>query len=331
MTRRHLGNSDLEISPLGLGTWALGGDSAFGWGPQDDRDSISAIRRAFEKGINWLDTAPIYGLGHAERIVGRALRDIGTAQRPLIFTKCGLVWDEVDRSFHSLKAESIRREVEASLSRLMIDVIDLYQIHWPSFPPGTPDDDLEEAWAELSALIEQGKVRHIGVSNFDVSQLERVRAIAPVTSLQPPYSMLMREIETELLPFCRANGIGVIVYSPMHGGLLSGKMTRERFALLPESDWRKRGNPAFREPQLTQNLKFVELLRDIGGHHGHSPAEVAIAWTLRDPVVTGAIVGARRAEQVDGFLAALEFRLSPSEIERIQKYLPKSVGILDFS
>jgi len=331
MTLKPLGNSELNITSIGLGSWAIGGDWSFGWGPQDDDQSIAAIRRGLECGINWIDTAPIYGFGHAERIIAQALKGLGSARRPLVFTKCGLVWDEDKNIGHRLKADSIRKEVEASLQRLQTDVLDLCQIHWPSFPPGSPDPDLEEAWATLADLMERGKIRHIGVSNFNVSQLKRVQAIVPVTSLQPPYSMLMRDSEDEILPFCRQHNIGVIVYSPMHNGLLSGTMTRERITALPASDWRVNFNPAFREPHLSRNLELVELLRGIGKRHGRSAGEVAIAWTLRHPGVTGAIVGARQTRQVDGFIGAMDFRLSESEIAEIEAILPESIDMLQLT
>jgi len=327
----QLGNSDLEISSVGLGTWAIGGPGVFGWGPQDDADSIAAIRRAIDSGINWLDTAPIYGMGHSEKVVANALEEIGSAQQPLVFTKCSLLWDEEKNVVHSLKADTIRREVEDSLRRLRVDVIDLYQIHWPVFPPGAPDPDLEEGWTTLAELKEQGKVRAIGVSNFDATQMERVRPIAPISSLQPPYSMLMRQIEDEILPYCEEHNIGTIVYSPMHNGMLSGSMTRERVDALPESDWRMQVNPAFREPHLSRSLEVAELLKDIGSRHGRSAGEVAIAWTLRHPAVTGAIVGARNAGQVDGFAGALAFRLSDSEIAEIDAILPESISLIELS
>ncbi len=331
MSSQRLGNSDLEITPIGLGTWAIGGDGAFGWGPQDDAQSIAAIHQAIECGINWIDTAPIYGLGHAESIVTRALADVEPARRPFVFTKCSLVWDADKNVTHTLKAEALRKDVENSLKRLQTDVLDLCQVHWPAFPPGRPDPDLEEAWTELARLKEQGKIRHIGVSNCNVDQLKRVQKIAPVTSLQPPYSMLMRQIEDEVLPYCQEQNIGVIAYSPMHNGLLSGKMTRERIAALPKTDWRINVNPAFKEPQLSRSLELVEVLRGIGKPHGRSVAEVAIAWTLRHPAVTAAIVGARRADQVNGFIGAMGFRLSGEEIDTIKKALPESINMMELA
>jgi len=331
MKRNKLGNSDFEITPIGMGTWAIGGDNQFGWGPQDDADSIAAIRRAVELGINWIDTAPAYGFGHAETIVARALRKLSASERPLVFTKCGLVWDEERNITHRLKADSVRREIEASLRRLQVDTLDLCQIHWPAFPPDGPAPDLEEGWTALSELRAQGKIRHIGVSNFSVEQIRRVEAIAPVTSLQPPYSMLMRQIEDRILPYCREHRIGVIGYSPMHNGLLTGSMTRERIASLPRTDWRVNVNPAFREPHLSRNLELVELLKTIGGRHGRSAAEVAVAWTLRHPAVTGVIVGGRTPEQVDGFVGAMEFRLTDAETEEIGGKLPGSIEMMQLT
>ena len=313
---RTLGQSDLQITPLGVGAWAMGGGGwQFGWGQQDDNDSIAAIRAALERGINWIDTAAVYGLGHSEEVVGNAIK--GLARRPYIFTKSERRWDANGKIYPSLKAESIREDCENSLRRLKIDVIDLYQVHWPQ-----PDEDLEEGWTEMARLKEQGKVRWIGVSNFNAAQMERAMKIAPITSVQPPYSLLARESEQEILPFARKHNIGVLVYSPMKAGLLAGRMTRERAMNFPEDDWRRR-NPAFQEPQLSRNLEFVEKLREIGNRHGVSPGEVALAWTLANPAVTGAIVGLRKAEQVEGTLGALEFRLTPEEVTEIESNLPK--------
>lgn len=320
--KRQLGNTELHITPIGFGTFALGGSGwSYGWGHQDDGESIGAIRRAVDLGVNWIDTAPIYGLGHAEEIVRRALKDIPNSQRPLIFTKCSLVWDERRRISHSLKAASIKREVDESLLRLGVETIDLYQIHWPVFRPGDPAPDIEEGWETMAALKTAGKVRHLGVSNFDVEQLERASAVAPVDSLQPPYSLLTSDIETELLPYCQKHRIGVIVYSPLQSGLLSGHMTRERIASLPSNDWRAKKNPEFQEPALTRNLALVDFLREVGQKGGRSPAEVAIAWTLNHSAVTGAIVGGRRPSQVDGFIGAMEYRLTEAEIAQIASRL----------
>ncbi len=314
MQTRRLGNSDMEITSLGFGSWAAGGGNwAFGWGPQDDAESIAAIHRALDLGVNWIDTAAVYGLGHSEEVVARALR--GRARKPFVFTKCSMVWDKDRRVGSSLKADSIRRECEASLRRLETDRIDLYQIHWPN-----PDRDVEEGWGTLARLKEEGKVRFIGVSNFSVSQLRRAQKIAAVTSLQPPYSAIHPEVEREVLPFCKEQGIGVIAYSPMQAGLLTGGMNKERVASFAQDDWR-RGSADFQEPRLSRNLRLQELFAGIGSRHGHSAAVVALAWVLRRPEVTGAIVGARRPSQVDGFAAALEFRLAPEEVEEIARFV----------
>jgi aryl-alcohol dehydrogenase-like predicted oxidoreductase len=321
--KKTLGTTDLQLSPIGFGTWALGGgDWAFGWGDQDDAESIAAIRRAVELGINWIDTAAAYGLGHAEEVVSRALEPISPSSRPHVFTKCSLVWDKKKRLSHSLKAESIKLEVEGSLRRLNVETIDLYQIHWPSIPPA-PAPDIEEGWSTLLDLQKAGKVRYLGVSNFDVGQLERIRSIAPVNALQPPYSMIERNIEAEILPYCLEHDIGVIVYSPLQSGLLSGSMTKERVASLPKNDWRASKSPEFQEPKLSRNLELVEFLRELGKINSRSPAEIAIAWTLRHPAVTGAIVGGRRPSHVEGFIGALEFRLTDTEIAEIEKHLAK--------
>jgi len=312
--KRRLGNSDLDITRLGFGAWALGGAGwKFGWGPQNDQDSIAAIRKAVESGINWIDTAAVYGLGHSEEVVARGLESL--AHRPYVFTKCGRVWNERGELGGNLKAASLRHQCEASLRRLKVDVIDLYQIHWPD-----PDADIEAGWTTLAKLKEEGKVRHIGVSNYNVSQMKRAQAIAPITSLQPPYSLLAREVEKEILPYCAQQNIGVIVYSPMRSGLLTGTMTRARAAALPEDDWRRR-DPDFQEPRLSRNLQLVELLRSIGKRHGRTPGEAAIAWTLRNPAVTAAIVGLRSPRQVSGMIGAADFRLSPEEIGEIENFL----------
>ncbi len=313
METRKLGNSDMQITTIGFGAWAIGGGGwQYGWGPQDDTDSIAAIHRALDLGINWIDTAAVYGLGRSEEVVARALR--GCAERPYLFTKCTRLWDERGMIYGNLKADSLRKEAEASLRRLDVETIDLYQIHWPD-----PDPDIEEAWSTLADLQREGKVRFIGVSNFTVEQMRRAQAIAPITSLQPPYSLLRREIEAEVLPFCQQHAIGVIIYSPMVSGLLSGTMTRERVAALPEDDFR-RNHGAFLEPELSRNLAFVEVLREIGSAHGRSPGEVAIAWTLRHPAVTAAIVGARNAAQVDGIIGAADLHLSDEEIDRVLNF-----------
>lgn len=311
---RKLGNSDLEITAIGVGAWAIGGSGwQFSWGDQSDGDSVSAIRAAIDAGINWIDTAAVYGLGHSEEVVGEALR--GASQKPYIFTKCERRWDKDRKIFPSLKADSIRKECEDSLRRLKIERIDLYQVHWPE-----PDGDIEEGWTEMARLREEGKVRWIGVSNFNVEQMKRAGRIAPITSLQPPYSLLVRKAEPEILPFARQNNIGVIVYSPMRAGLLAGKMTKDRVRNLPQNDWRTRDKD-FQEPQLSRNLELVEVLRKIGDRHGRTPGEVAIAWTLHNPAVTAAIVGLRRADQVQGTIGALDFRLDANEASEIESSL----------
>jgi aryl-alcohol dehydrogenase-like predicted oxidoreductase len=319
MVTRQLGNSDLHITLLGIGAWAMGGG---GWngsmGPQSDSDSIPAIHAALDHGLNWIDTAALYGLGHSEEIVAQALR--GRTPRPYVFTKCERVWDSRGEIGASLKAESIRRECESSLRRLQTDVIDLYQIHWPE-----PDEDIEEGWAELDRLQKAGKVRYIGVSNFSVAQMRRAQAIAPITSLQPPYSIVTRAIEKEILPFASQNNIGVIVYSPMSAGLLTGTMTSERVANFEAEDWR-RNLPNFQEPLLSRNLKLVERLRVIGQRHGRSPGEVAIAWTLNHRAITAAIVGFRSVRQVSGIIGADEFRLLPSDMAEIEDALTREVA-----
>lgn len=314
MKTRQLGNTDLRITPIGYGTWAIGGGGwTFAWGPQDDEQSIAAINRALDLGINWIDTAAVYGLGHSEEIVARALK--GRSERPYIFTKCSRVWDEHGEITSNLKAQSIRREAENSLRRLQTDVIDLYQVHWPN-----PDQDIEEGWATMAELKKEGKVRHIGVSNFDVNQMRRAMKIAPIDSLQPPYSLVKPDAGKELLPFCQEQNTGVIVYSPMMSGLLTGLMTRERIANLPQDDWRKR-DPEFQEPRLSRNLALVEKLNEIGFMHNRTPGEVAIAWTLRNPAVTGAIVGIRRPDQIERIIGAAEFRLTDSELAQIDEFL----------
>jgi len=318
MQTRKLGNTDLKITPIGVGAWAMGGgDWAFSWGPQDDDKSIAAIHAALDAGVNWIDTAAVYGLGHSEEVVAKALA--GRSQRPYVFTKCSLVWDEKSEIGHRLNAASVRRECEASLRRLKTDVIDLYQIHWPD-----PEPEIEEGWRTLVDLKKEGKVRNIGVSNFNVAQMKRIEKIAPVGSLQPNYNAVTRDIEKEVLPYCREHNIGVIVYSPMKSGLLTGKMTRERIASLPPDDFRPR-TASFQEPLLSRNLGLVEVLREIGKRHNHTPGEVAIAWVLRDPVVTGAIVGMRSPEQAKEIVRAADFRLNAEELGEVENYLQKSV------
>lgn len=310
---RVLGNSDLRLTPIGYGAWAIGGGNwEFAWGAQDDNESLRTIERALDAGINWIDTAAIYGLGHSEEIVGKALK--GRTQKPYVFTKCSMRWFPDGKIYRSLKAGSLQEEVENSLRRLCVDTIDLYQIHWPN-----PEDEIEEGWETLTKFQEQGKVRFIGVSNFNVEQMKRIQKIAPITSLQPPYSLLNRRIEAEILPFCQENNIGVINYSPMVSGLLTGKMTAERIQSLPEDDWRKR-SANFTEPKLSRNLALAEKLKEIGQRHGVLAGVVAVAWTLRHPEITAAIVGARRPDQVDGILPAATFRLSTEEITEIEEW-----------
>jgi aryl-alcohol dehydrogenase-like predicted oxidoreductase len=313
MIRKRLGNSDMELTSIGIGAWAMGGGGwAFAWGPQDDAQSIAAIDAALDRGVNWIDTAAIYGLGHSEEVVARALKS--RANRPYVFTKCALVWNDGRQISRSLKAESIRRECENSLKRLKVDTIDLYQIHWPD-----PDPDLEEGWKTVAQLQKEGKVRWIGVSNFNVAQMERCRKIAPITSLQPPYSAISPEVENEILPYCQQHGIGVSVYSPMKSGLLTGAMTRERVANFPQDDFRRKALN-YQEPHLTRNLELADLMKEIGARHGRTAGEVAIAWTLRHPAVTAAIVGMRSPQQVTGVVGAMEFRLSEQEIQEIADF-----------
>lgn len=316
MKTRKLGYSDLELTTIGLGTWAMGGLGwDFSWGKQEDEDSVAAIHRALDLGINWIDTAAVYGLGHAEEVVGKAIK--GLSEKPIVATKCARVWDEQGRLGFNLKRESIRKECEQSLRRLQLDVIDLYQIHW-----NRPDEDIEEGWSAIADLIQEGKVRHGGVSNFTAGQMARILPIHPIASLQPPYSMLVRGIEDEILPFCGENNIGVICYSPMYKGLLSGKMTKERLANLDEDDHRRR-DPHFNPPELDVNLQLVEGLREIAARSGHTVAQLAIAWTLRRPEVTAAIVGGRRPDQIAETAAAGDWHLTQDEIDEIEGLLKK--------
>ena len=322
MQTKQLGNSDLHITPVGYGAWAIGGSGwQFAWGSQDDTDSIAAIHRALELGVNWIDTAAVYGLGHSEEVVARAVKAWSGA-KPYIVTKCGLRWDAQGTVQKVLARDSIRHEVEDSLRRLQVDVIDLYQIHWP---PEPDSPQLEEGWSTLADLKREGKVRWIGVSNFNVKRLRRAQAIAPITSLQPPYSLIHRAVEEDILPYCLREGIGVIVYSPMASGLLTGAMTRERAAKLPKDDWRST-DPEFREPRLSRNLALVDRLREIAQRHGRSPGEVAVAWTLRNPAVTSAIVGARNARQANGVMRAGELRLSDKEINEIEEFFEETAA-----
>lgn len=314
MKYRKLGYTDLNLSTIGLGAWAIGGgDWQYGWGPQDDAESIATIRRAVELGINWIDTAAVYGLGHSEEVVGQAVWDM--TEKPFIATKCSLRWGEDRTIYNSLKKDSIRYEVEQSLRRLRVEVIDLYQIHWPN-----PEADIEEGWGEIARIIQEGKIRYAGVSNFSIEQIQRIQPIHPVASLQPPYSMLRRRVEEGLLEFCANNQIGVVVYSPMQKGLLSGKISRQRVANFPEDDNRSR-DPMFQEPELGINLQLVDRLRQVAEHRGISVAQLAIAWVLRRREVTSAIVGARRPDQVEETVAAGDVELTPSEIDEIEQAL----------
>jgi len=313
MQTRQFGKTDMQITPIGIGAWAMGGgDWEFAWGSQDDTESIKAIKRGLDLGINWIDTAAVYGLGHSEEVVGAAIKG---REKPLIFTKCSMIWNEDRKVSHSLKADSIRHEVEGSLKRLGIDTIDLYQIHWPD-----PENEIEEGWSTLVQLKKEGKVRHIGVSNFNVEQLEKIERIAPVETLQPPYSLVHPEAGEKILPYCQQHNIGVIVYSPMASGLLSGTMTRERVEHMPEDDWRK-NDAAFKGARLERNLKLAELLTEIGFPHGVTAGVVAVAWTLHNPAVTAAIVGTRNTIQIEEMVNAAEFRLKDTEIEQINDFL----------
>jgi len=313
MRTRKLGFSDLELTTVGLGTWAIGGPWQYGWGPQNDKDSLAAIFEAMDAGINWIDTAPIYGCGHSEKVLGRALKQI--TAKPILATKCGLLWDQKHRKVNCLKQDSIRKECENSLQRLGVEVIDLYQVHWPQ-----PDEDLEECWTAIAKLIEQGKVRYPGVSNFNVEQIKRCQAIHPVASLQPPYNMITRDVEDELLGFCAENNIGVLAYSPLARGLLTGKFSHEWLANLPDDDHRKK-NPEFAEPNFSATLELVEGLRPIAKRTGKTPAQLAITWVLRRPELTSAIVGARKPGQIGETAAATEMMLSDDDLREIDKLL----------
>lgn len=311
LTTSQLGTTGMEITRVGFGAWAIGGGGwEFGWGPQQDDESVAAIQRAIELGINWIDTAAAYGFGRSEQVVGRAIA--GLDERPYVFTKASLLDDGTGHVRHSLKRDSVLREAETSLKRLGVDAIDLYQIHWPD-----PEQDIEEGWSALAELKEQGFVRHIGVSNFDAGQLRRIQSIAPVETLQPPYSLVDRGAEGEILPYAERSGIGVIVYSPMGSGLLTGAMTRERVEQLPADDWRAR-DPRFAEPQLSEHLALADRLRAIADRHGVTPGAVAVAWTLRNPAVDGAITGFRRPEQVDPIVAAAGLELTDKDINEIE-------------
>ncbi|MCL5998563.1 MAG: aldo/keto reductase [Chloroflexi bacterium] len=316
MQTRKLGWTELRFTTIGLGAWAMGGSGwKFGWGPQDDDDSIATIRHAVELGVNWVDTAAIYGLGHSEEVVGRAIK--GLSPQPIIATKCSRRWDETGTPYGNLKRDSLRAECEASLKRLGVDAIDLYQIHWPN-----PDEAIEEGWSALADLVKEGKLRYIGVCNFNVAQLKRIQPIHPVASLQPPYSVLVRGVETELLPFCRENNIGVVAYSPMQKGLLTGKVTREWVQGLPGDDHRRR-DPMFQDPQLSANLELVDGLRLIAQKYGKTVAQLSIAWVLRRPEVTAAIVGARRPSQIEETVAAGDWTLTQEDVKAIDQLLAK--------
>ena len=314
METRKLGNSDLQITPVGYGAWAIGGSGwDFAWGHQEDADSIAAIHRSLELGVNWIDTAAVYGIGHSEEVVAQALKN-WRGPRPYVFTKCVLRWDGQGHVTQNHTAASVRQECEDSLRRLQVEVIDLYQMHWP---PSDNGPGLEEAWRTMHALQQEGKVRWIGVSNFNVAQIQRAEKFAPVTSLQPPYSLVRRQVDKGILPYCKQQGVGVISYAPMASGLLTGAMTRERAAALPPDDFRSK-SPEFREPRLSKNLELVERLRTVGARHACTPGQVAIAWVLSNPAVTGAIVGARNAKQAEGVMSAGELRLSQEEIAEVE-------------
>ena len=315
MNKKKLGNSDLYLSPIGFGAWAIGGgDWAYAWGPQDDNDSVAAIHKALDLGVNWIDTAAVYGLGHSEEIVARAIKT--SSHKPYIFTKSSLVWgDKENKREITNTLKHIRRECEDSLCRLNVEAIDLYQVHWPK-----PDEDIEEGWSVMADLKREGKVRWIGVSNFGVAQMERVQKIAPITSNQPPYSMLNRTAEAEIMPFCAKQNIGVISYAPMHSGLLTGAMTKERVAAFPSDDFRRNAKN-YQEPLLSRNLAIADLLKQIGARHKVAAGVIAIAWALHNPAITAAIVGGRNAKQVEGVIPAVSFRLSEAEFAEINLFL----------
>jgi len=315
MQKRQLGYTDLQLTTIGLGTWAMGGPWEFGWGQQDDNQAIGAILTALDLGINWIDTAAVYGCGHSEELIAKAIKQ--TSKKPLITTKCGLLWDNQRKKINCLKKDSIISECHNSLKRLDIDVIDLYQIHWP-----IPDEDIEQAWEAMAILLEQGKVRYIGVSNFNIEQIKRVQAIYPVASLQPPYSMIHREVEDQMLEFCAENNIGVIAYSPMQRGLLTGKFNHERLANLPTDDHR-RTNHDFQEPQFSATLELVEQLREIAQRNGKPLAQLAINWVFRRTEVTSAIVGARNPDQIKETVSAGDWNLAKDDIEKIEYLLKK--------
>ena len=313
MQMRKLGYTDLKLTTVGLGTWAMGGPWQFGWGPQDDDEAIAAILASLETGINWIDTAPVYGLGHSEELVGKVLKQ--TSQKPIVATKCSLLWNDKKEKVSCLKAQSIRQECHASLGRLGVETIDLYQIHWPE-----PEEDIEQAWEEMARLVKEGKIRYLGVSNFNVEQTKRLQEIHPVASLQPPYSMLHREVEDELLAYCAQNDIGVVAYSPMQRGLLTGKFSPERLANLPLDDHRRK-NPDFHEPQFTATLELIEQLKPIAERNGKTLAQLSISWVLRRSEVTAAIVGARKPEQILETAPASDWDLNEEDIDQIEQLL----------
>src|SRR6202167_2734939 len=323
MDKKKLGNSDMKLTPIGFGSWAIGGgDWQFSWGPQDDNDSIAAIHKAVDLGVNWIDTAAVYGLGHSEEVVARAMREIPAAERPMIFTKCGVLLDPKQPfapATRTLRPDSIRREIEQSLKRLGVERIDLYQFHWPD-AAGVP---IEDSWGEMVRLIAEGKVRAAGVSNFDVALLGRRERIRDVDSLQPPFSMIRRKAAADVIPWCAAHGTGVIVYSPMQSGLLTDSFAAERMSKLDDDDWRRKA-PEFLEPKLGRNLRLRDALRPIAARHGVSVSAVAVAWTLSWRGVTGAIVGARSAAQVDGWIAAGQLELSPGDLDEIARAIEQT-------
>ena len=320
---RPLGSSGFQITTVGFGSWAVGGGGwSYGWGPQDDAESIATMRHALELGINWIDTAAVYGLGHSEEVVGKLLRDIPTSQRPLIFTKCGLIWDAdkpMEVAKRILKPESIRRECEASLRRLGVERIDLYQFHRPD-ETGTP---VEDSWTVMAKLIEEGKIRAAGVSNYTVDLLERCEAIRHVDSLQPPFSMINRAAGEKLLPWCKHQNTGVIVYSPMQSGILTERFSAERVSKLASDDWRPR-SPEFQEPKLSRNIALRDALKPIAARYGASVSSLAIAWTLAWPGVSGAIVGARTPAQVDGWIQAATLQLTPDDMAEIAAVITRT-------
>jgi len=316
LPKRPLGKSGIEITTVGFGAWAAGGGGwAFGWGPQDDDASVAAIHRAVSLGVSWIDTAAVYGLGHSEEVVGRAVRELPAGERPMVFTKCGLHWDDsqpMAKPARRQDPESIPKECESSLKRLGLERIDLFQFHWPDESGFAAED----SWAALLKLVDQGKIRAAGVCNYDVPLLERCEAVGHVTSLQPPFSLVRRGVAASLLPWCAEHGTGVIVYSPMQAGLLTERFSAERVASLPEDDWRRKA-PFFQSPALEANLALRDALKPIAIRRGVSTGAVAVAWTLAWPGISGAIVGARSAEQVEGWIGAADLELEAGELDEI--------------